>query len=80
MSILRGDDENLIKAFEEAGLVPTPCRRIIIDIEVGEAVKLFYECYGDERMLQLDLPKALHNATRIRAVERPGVQDAAPNT
>ena len=76
MAFLTGNDENLIKAFEDAKLVPAGCRRIIIDIPVDDAVKLFYECYGDEHILQLDLPKVLRSARRIPVAEAPEVQNA----
>ena len=40
-----------MKQFVEAGLVPDNCRRIVIDLEVNDAVKVYYECFGDDKFV-----------------------------
>ncbi|KKN20053.1 hypothetical protein LCGC14_0939470 [marine sediment metagenome] len=40
--------------MEDAGILPDNCRRVIIDIAYDDAVKVYYECYGDERLLKID--------------------------
>jgi hypothetical protein len=45
--------QDVAKALTEAGIIPTNCRRFIIDSEAGEVVKVYYECYGDVGKIQL---------------------------
>lgn len=42
----------LAKALMESGVLPPNCRRFLIDSgEPGGLLKVFYECYADERVL-----------------------------
>lgn len=43
----------------DAGIVPENCTRVIIDIGLDEILKVYYEAYGDKRILDLDLMSAL---------------------
>jgi len=43
--------DQLIERLNEAGILPNNCRRFIIDAEVGEVPMMWFECYGDERLL-----------------------------
>jgi hypothetical protein len=52
MSIITG--RGLGKKLVDAGIVPANTIRIIIDIDVNSAVKLYYEVFGDERLLEID--------------------------
>lgn len=50
ITIAQGRD--LALALIAAGVLPPNCRRFLIDSgEPGSAVKVFYECYGDDRLL-----------------------------
>lgn len=39
---------DLIHALAEAGLIPPDCRRVVIDIQQGEAVRVYHDTYADE--------------------------------
>ena len=56
---------DLIKQFVEAGLVPDNCQRMIIDVKYDEVVKVYYECLGDKKMLDIDIPKHLGADVKI---------------
>ena len=43
----------------DAGIVPENCTRVIIDIGLDQILKVYYEAYGDKRILDLDLMSAL---------------------
>ena len=43
----------------DAGIVPKNCTRVIIDIGLDSILKVYYEAYGDQRILDLDLMSAL---------------------
>lgn len=58
-------DSTVIHKFVEAGIVPKNCRKIVIDMEVGDAVKVYYSCYGDQEMIEVLVPALLEPAVRI---------------
>ena len=43
----------------DAGIVPDNCLRIIIDINHHQAVTIYYQGVGDERLLEVDWGTAL---------------------
>ena len=47
----------LIKRFIDAGIVPAELkvRRMLIDMNMHDAVKIFYETIGDDKLLHVDL-------------------------
>ena len=47
----------LVKSLIDSGIVPDNCCRVIIDIAYDNAVKVYYEVYGDERLLDIDFAK-----------------------
>lgn len=52
-----------------AGVVPPNCRRMIIDICYDEAVKVYYDCFGDEILFEILSPMTLREA-KIIAVRK----------
>lgn len=52
-----------------AGAIPRNVRRIIIDAEAGEAVKVYYDTFGHPTLLQAITPEFLMNAETIRHAE-----------
>ncbi len=48
-------DELLTKWREACGL-PDNCRRMVIDLQYRKPVAVFYECLGDERLLDIEPP------------------------
>ncbi len=58
-------DSKLVQQFVKAGIVPNHCRRIVLDMEIGEIVKLYYECYGDDKLLEIDIPGHLGADVKI---------------
>ncbi len=61
-----------VKQLIDAGVAPPETRRLIIDIPVDDVVKVYYECYGDEKMFTTELAVALQKADIIRV---PGKDD-----
>ena len=51
--------QGIFHELKKRGLIPDHCRRVVIDIEVGNVVKVFYECYGDERLIEVLTPENL---------------------
>lgn len=49
----------LIEQFMKKGIVPDNCKRIVIDIGMEDAVKIYYECYGDTRLIDINIPQYL---------------------
>lgn len=39
--------------LESRGLIPKNCRKVVIESTAGEAVQIYYDCYGDERLLSV---------------------------
>jgi hypothetical protein len=52
--------ERFMDALKEQGLIPSNCRRVVIDAEVSNPVHLYYECFGDERLLNIALTDGSH--------------------
>ncbi len=46
--------KGLLETLMGAGILPDNCRRAVIDVTVDKPVKVYYECYGDERLLDVD--------------------------
>ncbi|GAG49987.1 unnamed protein product [marine sediment metagenome] len=46
--------KQLIDKLIEAGIIPGNCTRAIIDIGISDAAKIYYEVYGDSRLLDVD--------------------------
>lgn len=54
--------------LEEAGIIPskdsdTRVRRVVIDAEIGAPVRIYFDTFGDERLLSIG-PPALAKITR----------------
>lgn len=43
----------VIKPFIDAGIVPANCRRIIIDFQAEDAVRVYYEVFADSRVIDV---------------------------
>lgn len=41
------------KILTDAGIIPDNCRRVVIDINCTDAVKIHYEVYGDDRIIEV---------------------------
>lgn len=54
-----GPNNELIEQFLKVGIVPKNCTRIVLDIRYDDITKLYYKCLGDERLIEIDIPKAL---------------------
>lgn len=44
---------DMIRPFVDAGIVPDNCRRVIIDLQADDVVRIYYEIYGDDRIIDL---------------------------
>ncbi len=44
---------SLIQTFIEYGLVPPLCTRILIDLKVGDVIRIHYSCFGSDQMESL---------------------------
>lgn len=52
--------EKLVKQFQKAGMLPDNCRRMVIDASADKLVIIYYECYGDERIIDICVPDKLN--------------------
>ena len=58
--------KSLVEEFVKSGIVPDNCKRIVLDIGIDSITMLYFECYGDERLIELDLPKHIGQAIHIK--------------
>lgn len=70
-----------VKQLIDAGVVPPSTRRILIDIDHDATVKVYYECYGDEKMFTAELAVALEKAEVVSAsmADAPASEPASPD-
>lgn len=52
--------DELADVLAERGLVPTNCRRIVIDMHAGKPAVLYYELFADEALLNVFRETELH--------------------
>lgn len=62
--VLKASD--LAKRLKEFGLVPENTRRIIIDVEVGEPVKLYFDTFAKPTLTDAIDAEFLMNAKVVR--------------
>jgi hypothetical protein len=62
--------QEVMQQLHRGGLIPDNCQRIVIDLTIGEPARVFYQCLGDERMLQVNLPEALADAVVVHVVAK----------
>lgn len=43
----------LFDALQKAGILPDNCVRVVIDISIETCAHLYFECLGDERLLEV---------------------------
>lgn len=53
----------ILMKLKAAGIVPSTCRRVIIDISEREVAKVIYDCYGDEKLMDIDFGELLGTVT-----------------
>lgn len=63
MSIQVGDKDLLRQLSDN---LPANCRRVVIDITIEEFVKVYYECFGDEAVIEI-ARAGLERGIQIRA-------------
>ncbi len=59
------------KQMEEAGVVPSEVRRVIIDIPLDEPAVVYYECYADKRMFSIDLVNLVSGTKAVNVMDVP---------
>jgi hypothetical protein len=57
--------------LQAIGLVPPQTRRIIIDVQVGECVKIYYDTFASPTLLQAINPEFLMSAEVIKHEPEP---------
>jgi hypothetical protein len=45
--------QDLIKVLMEKGVIPPNCTRCVIDLDVADVARLYFECLGDERLIEV---------------------------
>lgn len=55
-----------------AGLIPENVRRIVIDIPANDPIMVYYECYGDAKLVNLTIEELIKNKDRLKIVEVKG--------
>jgi hypothetical protein len=58
-------------------IIPPECRRAIIDINYDDAVQVYYHCYADDKLLELNWENALSGAEVISAENTKGQEQKA---
>ena len=71
--------DELGRKLMDAGVVPASCRRIIIDLELGQLPRVFVECIGDSRMLEVDFVEGLKGGDVLLVKEIPDEREAEPS-
>lgn len=56
------------KEWREKGLVPPEIRRMVIDSEVDQPVRVYYETWGSEQQLNELIPSMLKEAVESKLV------------
>jgi len=64
--IICGNHPDIIERMIDLKIVPPNCRRVVIDMNLHSAIIMYYECYADKKIIELDLPKQLSEAMQIR--------------
>lgn len=64
---------SIMEAMLRAGIIPRECTRFVIDCSVNDVAKLYIECIGDERLLEVLTPS---NVVVIKTVG--GNQETKP--
>lgn len=49
--------KQFIDALIAAGIVPQNCCHVVIDADMGDAARVYFECIGDERLLGVVMPE-----------------------
>lgn len=57
--------KDLFAAFINKGIAPPNVRRMIIDISYNNLVKVYYECFADEKVFEVDIAAALRRVDAI---------------
>lgn len=60
----------ILEEMMNTGLLPPECRRAVIDLTFNKTVQIFYECYGDTKIIDLDLPGLLSEGIKITQTEQ----------
>ena len=53
MAVLATTSLTIGKALVEAGILPPECTRIVIDININDVVKVYYQTNGTEKLLDV---------------------------
>lgn len=57
--------QDFAKPLIDAGVLPPNLRRMIIDVQSGQPVKVYYDTFGNESLLQMITPQMLMDAEPI---------------
>jgi len=60
--IMTANDVEVGEWMKKIGIDSSTCRRLIIDIQVGNVVVVYEERYGDERIFQIEPPPEIKAA------------------
>ena len=67
-----------IKELVDKGIVPPNCRHAIIDANYDNTVQVYFDCFGDERLLTLDALPELKAAIGWRRAEEQDLCETTP--
>lgn len=59
-----------------AGVVPVGTRRVVIEADCRNAVRLYSEAFGDDRLWDVDLPDILSGCLTVAIADVPKDEDA----
>lgn len=68
MAALESND--IINGLVEAKVIPDlPLLRVVIDFKYNEPVKIYYECYGDSKTIDLAIEELIKGKDKVKIIE-----------
>jgi hypothetical protein len=69
MNVLHGKD--FLTVLKDLGAVPAHARRVVIDADMTDIVHVYYEGYGDPRLLSIEGLSRVKDAIAVHVEELP---------
>lgn len=58
-----------VRSLQRQGIVPPNTRRVILDVQADKVPTIYYECWADEQVFQVDIVEALREWPAVRVSE-----------
>jgi hypothetical protein len=60
---------DILMKLKAAGIVPSTARRVILDIDDRQMLRVIYDCYGSDRWLEVDFDQLFREALNVNVSE-----------